>query len=99
LQCTRQFSWHKANANKVWPGTFNLADFVLANAARYRGGRVLELGAATGALSMCMLSEPISLDVVTSDIEDEGEVERNIQYNFELNGNMLLMALLILLCY
>lgn len=24
----RQFSWHEANANKVWPGTFVLSEFI-----------------------------------------------------------------------
>lgn len=27
----RQFAWHGANANKVWPGTFNLAEFICLN--------------------------------------------------------------------
>lgn len=32
------------------------------------------------------LLEHRCLDVVTSDIDDGGEVENNIRYNFELNG-------------
>ena len=27
----RQYSWHKANANKVWPGTFELAQYLECN--------------------------------------------------------------------
>ena len=27
----RQFAWHGANANKVWPGTFNLAEHICVN--------------------------------------------------------------------
>ena len=25
----RQFCWHAGNANKIWPGTFNLASFLM----------------------------------------------------------------------
>ena len=27
----RQFAWHGANANKVWPGTFNLGEYIHLN--------------------------------------------------------------------
>lgn len=27
----RQFAWHGANANKVWPGTFNLGEYICMN--------------------------------------------------------------------
>ena len=27
----RQFAWHRANANKVWPGTFNLGEYICLN--------------------------------------------------------------------
>ena len=84
----RQFSWHRANANKVWPGTFVLAEYVDANLALLLNGKVLELGAATGALSLFLKSRGI--DVITSDICDDGEVEANIRYNFELNGKSLI---------
>lgn len=94
----RQYSWHQANANKVWPGTFvlaqHLADRVASEAAAgildgLSSGRVLELGAATGALSM-FLSSCLGLDVVTSDIDDGGEVLENIRHNFALNGECIL---------
>jgi hypothetical protein len=90
----RQYSWHQANANKVWPGTFVLAQYLAARLASeaaagisdgIASGRVLELGAATGALSM-FLSACLRLDVVTSDIDDGGEVLENIQHNFALNS-------------
>lgn len=45
---------------------------------------MLELGAATGALSMFLARRGVQ--VVTSDIDDGGDVEANIKYNFELNG-------------
>ena len=48
----RVSSYHPFNANRVWPGTYSFADWL---AERWDdmplGGRVLELGAATGALS------------------------------------------------
>ncbi len=71
----------------MWPGTFVLAEFVDANIADLITGKVLELGAATGALSLFLKSRGI--DVITSDICDDGEVESNIKYNFELNGRPL----------
>jgi predicted nicotinamide N-methyase len=82
----RQFSWHEANANKVWPGSFSLADFISKNLDRYRGGRILELGSATGAWAIFLASPAQNLPVVTSDIDDGGDVENNIKYNFQLNG-------------
>lgn len=47
----RQFSWHQANANQVWPGTFILADFLDDMKERYNAS-CIELGAATGALAI-----------------------------------------------
>lgn len=86
----RQFAWHGANANKVWPGTFNLAEYICLHKDAYQTGPILELGAATGALSVYLSSDPFKFDIFTSDIddgisEDRGEVEENISYNFKLN--------------
>ena len=47
----RQFAWHQANANQVWPGTFILADFLETRSARYNKS-CIELGSATGALTI-----------------------------------------------
>lgn len=47
----RQFAWHQANANQVWPGTFILANFMEDRTERYNT-QLLELGAATGALTI-----------------------------------------------
>jgi hypothetical protein len=84
----RQYCWHQANANKVWPGTFNLAEFIADHSKRYAaaGGLILELGAATGALSIYLKSAYPEYELYTSDIDDGGEVEENIKYNFERNG-------------
>jgi hypothetical protein len=59
----RQFSWHEANANQVWPGTFALADFIAKHAGRYND-RCLEMGSATGALAIYLRLSGFT-DVVT----------------------------------
>jgi hypothetical protein len=89
----RQYCWHQANANKVWPGTFNLAEFIADHSQRYGDGVILELGAATGALSIYLKSSHPEYNLYTSDIDDGGEVEENIKYNFERNGLPLLLFL------
>ncbi len=57
----RQMAWHRANANQIWPGTFTLMDQIIQTKdttddtkLRYRSGKILELGAATGALSIAL---------------------------------------------
>ncbi len=81
----RQRPFHPLNANAVWPGTLVLAEWIAANAAeRLAGRRILELGAATGALAVfCVRAH--GLDVTTSDVDD-GEVEEAVAENFTLNG-------------
>jgi len=55
----RQYAFHSHNANRVWPGTFNLLDYLLKEKQNTRDkiyernwGSVLELGAATGLLAI-----------------------------------------------
>ncbi|KAF0715397.1 Aste57867_3400 [Aphanomyces stellatus] len=81
----RVFAFHEANANKVWPGMFNLAGFMDAH-ARYSDGRIMELGAATGALAIHLRASPRNYDVMTSDMCDDGAVAANIEFNSALNG-------------
>lgn len=84
----RQFSWHKANANQVWPGTFRLAEYIDENRKHYyTDGDILELGAATGALTIFLLKNTTQrhYNIITSDIKDDGEVEINIKFNLMLN--------------
>ena len=54
----RQYSYHEANANKVWPGTFTLAEFIIRFTHHFKDCKILEIGAATGALSMFLQSPP-----------------------------------------
>jgi len=81
----RQFCWHKANANKVWPGTFNLASFINNHETHYNSGKIIELGAATGALSIFLIKQCSDYNIITSDIDDDGDVESNILFNFTRN--------------
>ena len=72
----------------MWPGTFNLADFLCRHSERYlRSGTILELGAATGALSIFIKKQYPHISLITSDIDDGGDVMSNIAYNCERNGN------------
>ena len=90
----RQFSWHQTNANQVWPGTFRLAEYIINHSERYNPVpsssscpfKVLELGAATGALSIFLKTSPYCMDMITSDIDDGGEIFDNIVYNYKING-------------
>ena len=90
----RQFAYHRANGNQVWPGAFTLSSFLTASPLleKLQGCDeattccILELGAATGALSIFLSAPPFNLKLHTSDIDDGGEVESNIAHNFELNG-------------
>jgi hypothetical protein len=58
-----QSSWHKTNANIVWPGTFILAEFLIMASARYSSGTLLELGSATGALAIVLTMN--NFDIIT----------------------------------
>jgi hypothetical protein len=116
----RQYAFHSHNANRVWPGTFNLAEYLLERdpeTGHYlrQWGSILELGTATGllAIRLAMASSvhhPPKLEcsgekeeeklpseseelhyccstIVTSDVDDEqGDVEHNVLFNYELNG-------------
>jgi len=89
----REFSFHPQNANRVWPGTFALVAYLArllgepepsARRAALGGARVLELGAATGVVSIWL--RRLGVAATTSDVVDEGEVARNIAHNAQLNG-------------
>ena len=70
----------------MWPGTFALAEFINAHRNRYSREDVLELGSATGALSIFFKKSFPEVRLCTSDIDDGGDVEANIRYNFIRNG-------------
>eukprot|EP01035_Chromulina_nebulosa_P030356 gene30356-40338_t len=86
-----QSAYHPTNANKVWPGTYILVDYMLANWMRlFESNKVtpivsstLELGAATGALSIFLKMKGV--DVLTSDYDDGGQIENCILHNMAQN--------------
>jgi predicted nicotinamide N-methyase len=106
----RQYDFHSHNANRVWPGTFNLAEYLLAKDEHddtflHQRGKILELGTATGLLAIRLALSSVNHNpynnrtgedtlqscccstIVTSDVDDEyGDVETNLQFNYELNG-------------
>ncbi|GMH84330.1 hypothetical protein TL16_g09891 [Triparma laevis f. inornata] len=85
----RQFIFHSKNANRVWPGTFNLAEYYLSSETSgdindLKNKKVLELGSATGLLAIRLIQEGVT--VITCDYKDEGEIKDNILHNFTLNN-------------
>ncbi len=87
----RQFVFHSHNANRVWPGTFNLAEYYLCGLGgdltelTSPSSWVLELGSATGLLALRLSLAGVS-NLVTSDVDDGGDVAANIRFNYERNG-------------
>jgi len=81
----REFSFHPLNANIVWPGTLQFAEWIQQNWKEYfEGKNLLELGSASGALSL-FIKKWKNVDVITSDYSDD-EIEKNIRHNYQLNG-------------
>ena len=87
----RTLGYHPQHALSVWPGNAQAAAFLAAwPGLRVDGARpakVLELGAATGALAI-FLRVALGIEhVATSDVASDGaRVEANIAHNFALNG-------------
>jgi hypothetical protein len=97
----RQFDHHSHNANRVWPGTFNLCDYLLQTGQPFLGN-VLELGTATGLLAIRLAqgsklhasrtrdeaSSPFLCEsITTSDVVDEhDEIAHNLRFNYHLNS-------------
>lgn len=78
----RQFGFHPTNANFVWHGNFELATWISQNKDRFEGKRILELGSATGILSIFL--HKMGFEVVASDYNDP-MIEENFHFNLELN--------------
>ncbi|KAG0499080.1 hypothetical protein HPP92_003771 [Vanilla planifolia] len=79
----REFSFHRFNANLLWPGTFTFCDWLSQNKSLVEGQRILELGSGTGALAI-FIHKSFGVDITTSDVDDK-EVEENIAYNCKAN--------------
>ncbi|XP_073265846.1 uncharacterized protein [Populus alba] len=80
----REFSFHKLNANLLWPGTFAFAEWLVQNRPLVEGRHCIELGSGTGALAI-FLCKSFHLDITTSDYNDQ-EIEENIAHNCRVNG-------------
>ncbi|KAH8505977.1 hypothetical protein H0E87_012987 [Populus deltoides] len=80
----REFSFHKLNANLLWPGTFAFAEWLVQNRSLVEGRHCIELGSGTGALAI-FLRKSFHLDITTSDYNDQ-EIEENIAHNCRVNG-------------
>ncbi|OMJ65163.1 hypothetical protein SteCoe_38985 [Stentor coeruleus] len=79
----REFTFHRLNANQVWPGNQIFAEYLLENLAYLKEQKVLELGSASGILSIFLKKHDI--DITASDCPDE-EIFENIDYNAKING-------------
>lgn len=80
----REFSFHRLNANLLWPGTFAFSKWLFDNQSLLEGQRILELGSGTGAMAI-FLRRCFGVDITTSDFNDE-EIEENIAHNCKING-------------
>jgi predicted nicotinamide N-methyase len=79
----REFSFHRFNANQVWPGNQIFAEFLKGQVEFLKGKKVLELGSGSGILSIFL--RILEVDVTASDCPDE-EVRENIMFNAKENG-------------
>jgi hypothetical protein len=98
----RQFAYHSHNANRVWPGTFNLADYLFdkddEGKPKHQWGSVVELGTATGLLAIRLAksssvhgdnnkpAEEACCDSIITSDYEDDEVGSHVCHNFEING-------------
>lgn len=80
----RQYSFHSHNANAIWPGAFAIAEYLQSRTDLILNQKVLELGAATGILSIALF-KLYGLSPHTSDIADDGQVADNLLFNHQMN--------------
>eukprot|EP00743_Colponemidia_sp_Colp-15_P006718 GILK01007243.1.p1 GENE.GILK01007243.1~~GILK01007243.1.p1 ORF type:complete len:229 (-),score=20.23 GILK01007243.1:72-722(-) len=78
----REFSFHPLNANYVWPGNEEFSRWIVDNWFYFQNKRVLELGSASGILSIFLKKREV--DITTSDFADD-EIAANIAHNCSLN--------------
>ncbi|KAF2071759.1 hypothetical protein CYY_006925 [Polysphondylium violaceum] len=78
----REFHYSTTNAGYIWPATFTMADYISKNIQVFNNKKIIELGSATGILSIYL--KQIGLNVTASDYNDP-EIQENIEYNSKLN--------------
>lgn len=79
----REFTFHTHNANFVWKGNQEFAQWILDNKSLLENKKIIEFASATGILSIFLKQE--GLNITSSDYNDPLIVE-NIRYNASLNG-------------
>lgn len=98
----RQFAYHSHNANRVWPGTFNLAEYLLSRKGSasdgspcefaHHWGHVLELGTATGLLAIRLaLSSQVHSDepnTVCTDVVTSDLADDEIEEHVHFNFDL-----------
>ncbi|CAN6472664.1 unnamed protein product [Victoria cruziana] len=80
----REFSFHRLNANLLWPGSLSFAEWLVRHGSYLNGRRIIELGSGTGALAI-FLAKLLQVDITTTDFDD-GDIEENIAHNCKVNG-------------
>ena len=79
----REFTFHRLNANQVWPGNQIFSEVLQGQLAFLLPKKVLELGSGSGILSIFLKLSGVN--VTASDCPDI-EVEENILHNARENG-------------
>lgn len=79
----REYEFHPVNANQVWPGSVQFAQWILNHWDLFQGKKVLEIGSGCGALAIWLAKR--GLAVITSDYTDP-RIEENIHENCVLNS-------------
>ncbi|EGC40004.1 hypothetical protein DICPUDRAFT_147171 [Dictyostelium purpureum] len=79
----REFHFSTTNAGYIWPSTYTIIDYILAHKEKFENKKIIELGSATGILSIFLNAK--GFDVTSSDYNNP-EISENIEYNKSLNN-------------
>ncbi|KAN0025437.1 hypothetical protein ACTFIU_003698 [Dictyostelium citrinum] len=79
----REFAYSNTNAGVIWPSTYTLIDYLLAHQELFKNKRIIELGSATGVLSIFLNKKGYN---VTSSDYNADEITENINFNKSLNN-------------
>ncbi|EAL71788.1 hypothetical protein DDB_G0271316 [Dictyostelium discoideum AX4] len=79
----REFAYSNTNAGVIWPSTYTLIDYLLLNQERFKNKKIIELGSATGVLSIFLNKKGYN---VTSSDYNADEITENINFNKSLNN-------------
>ena len=84
----REYSWDENNANRIWPCTYLLADYIKKNEILYQNRSWIEFGSGTGVLALFISSLNWSISGNTTDFDDgiDDNIAKNIKHNFDTNN-------------